>query len=358
MKKIMTIVGARPQFVKLAPLAKLLDPISEHMIIHTGQHFDDNMSQVFFDQMNIRTPDLNLEISGGSHGKQTGEMLIELEKVILDKCPDLVIVFGDTNSTLAGALAASKLHIPVLHIEAGLRSYDMKMPEEQNRVCVDHISTFLSAPSERAVQNLKQEGITKGVSLTGDIMRDSLAMVSTTNHVSDKIKCIKNEVNGNYVVLTLHRASNTDDKQLLTNIINLIESSPFPVIFPVHPRTKNKFKEFNIVPSSPIKCIDPLGYLDMVKLLKDSTYVLTDSGGLQKEAYFLKKPCITIRDTTEWVETVENGCNTLVLSGVNALDKVAFTQALTADVSSLQFPPVYGEKNVSQRIVDLIFNTV
>ena len=358
MKKIMTIVGARPQFIKLAPLAKLLDPISEHMIIHTGQHFDDNMSQVFFDQMNIRKPDLNLAVSGGNHGKQTGEILIELEKVIVDKCPDLVIVFGDTNSTLAGALAASKLHIPVLHIEAGLRSYDMKMPEEQNRVCVDHISTFLAAPSETAKLNLNKEGINNNIIVTGDIMLDSLAMVSTANNESEKIKDIKKKLNGNYAVLTLHRASNTDDKQLLIEIIKMIESMPLPVIFPVHPRTKNKFKEFDIFPSSPIKCIDPLSYFEMVALMKGSTCVLTDSGGLQKEAYFLKKPCITIRDTTEWVETVDNGCNTLVLSSVNTLDKEAFNNALNVDSNPSNFPPVYGQENVSQRIVDLIFDVI
>jgi UDP-GlcNAc3NAcA epimerase len=358
MKKIMTIVGARPQFIKLAPLAKLLDPISEHTIIHTGQHFDDNMSQVFFEQMNIREPDINLAISGGNHGKQTGQMLIEIEKVILDKDPSLVIVFGDTNSTLAGALAASKLHVPVLHIEAGLRSFDMKMPEEQNRICVDHISTFLAVPSETAKLNLNKEGINKNIVVTGDIMLDSLAMVSSINSEIDNIKEIKKKYNGHYAVLTLHRASNTDDKKLLINIINMIESMSLPVIFPVHPRTKNKFKEFGITPAYPIQCIDPLSYFEMVELMKGSTCILTDSGGLQKEAYFLKKPCITIRDTTEWTETVENGCNTLVLSSKDTLDSTAFNSAVKADSSSLHFPPVYGEENVSQRIVDLIFDVI
>jgi UDP-GlcNAc3NAcA epimerase len=352
MKKIMTIVGARPQFIKLAPLAKLLDPISEHIIVHTGQHFDDNMSQVFFDQMNIRKPDLNLAISGGSHGKQTGEMLIELEKAILDKYPDLLIVFGDTNSTLAGALAASKLHVPVLHIEAGLRSFDMKMPEEQNRVCVDHVSTYLSAPTEKAVQNLKREGITKGVCLTGDIMVDSLNHFLKYSNQAMNLDNI--DLKSEFALLTMHRASNTDDKQILSQLIRLIEQSPIPVIFPVHPRTRKQLSVFQILPNNNIKLIEPVGYLEMLQLLNQCKVVYTDSGGLQKEAYFLKKPCITLRNTTEWVETVEQGVNTLILDNNSNIDRNIFFTALEKDYPLTKFKESYGQPGVALKILDLI----
>ena len=348
----MTIVGARPQFIKLAPLAKLLDPISEHRIIHTGQHFDENMSQVFFEQMNIREPNINLAIAGGNHGSQTGQMLIEIEKVILDKDPSLVIVFGDTNSTLAGALAASKLHVPVLHIEAGLRSFDMKMPEEQNRVCVDHVSTYLSAPTKKAVQNLNREGITKGVSLTGDIMVDSLNHFLTYSNQAMNVDNI--DLNSEFALLTMHRASNTDDEQILSQLIHLIEQSPIPVIFPVHPRTRKQLNKFNISPNKTIRLINPVGYLEMIQLLSHCRMVYTDSGGLQKEAYFLKKPCITLRNTTEWVETVDQGVNTLILDNNHNIDRNIFFSALEKDYPLTKFKESYGQPGVTLKIVDLI----
>jgi UDP-N-acetylglucosamine 2-epimerase len=352
MKKVVTIVGARPQFIKFAPLGKELDQLFNHIVVHTGQHFDENMSQVFFEQMNIREPDINLAISGGNHGFQTGQMLVEIEKVILDEQPNLVIVFGDTNSTLAGALAASKLHVPVLHIEAGLRSFDMKMPEEQNRVCVDHVSTYLSAPTEKAVQNLKHEGITKGVSLTGDIMVDSL------NHFlkySNQAMILDNiDLNSEFALLTMHRASNTDDEQILSQLIHLIEQSPIPVIFPVHPRTRKQLNKFNISPNKTIRLINPVGYLEMIQLLSQCKMVYTDSCGLQKEAYFLKKPCITLRNTTEWVETVEQDVNTLILDNNNTIDRNVFFTALEKDYPLTKFKESYGQPGVTLKIVDLI----
>ncbi len=355
-KTIITIVGARPQFIKLAPLCPQLDQHFNHIVIHTGQHFDKNMSQIFFDQMNIRKPDLNLAISGGSHGKQTGEMLIELEKVILDKYPDLVIVFGDTNSTLAGALAASKLHISVLHIEAGLRSFDKKMPEEINRICTDHISTILSAPTQTAVTNLKNEGITRNVHFHGDIMLDAQNhfrnLIKTKHHPSltNKLNLKPNE----FALLTLHRPSNTDNKTVLTDIMTTLGTIDLPIVFPIHPRTQQKLAEFTIHFPKNIQCIDPIGYLDMLSLLTNTKFVLTDSGGIQKEAFFVKKPCITLRDTTEWVETIQNGANRLVMDSPTQLNKESLHNALnTIDSFSFKGNP-FGTGKATDHIIKLI----
>lgn len=318
MKKIITIIGARPQFIKAAMVSKALDKTFEEVIIHTGQHYDKNMSEIFFNQLEIPKPKYNLNVGSGSHGKQTGEMLAKIEAVLLQEKPDFVMVYGDTNSTLAGALAASKLLIPVIHVEAGLRSYNQNMPEEQNRVLTDHISQILICPTDTAVENLKKEGITENVYQTGDVMCDSVLYYSKL--ATQKINPQKLQLTGiyenrpiqNWYLATIHRAENTMDDTNLTNILAAFEELKVPVVFPVHPRirtivdalmTKNHYQN--------IYFVEPVDYLTMLYLTQNAQKVVTDSGGLQKECYILDTPCITIRDQTEWVETLKNGYNIL-----------------------------------------------
>jgi UDP-N-acetylglucosamine 2-epimerase len=339
--KIASIVGARPQFIKLAPLSKILrENKFKEIIVHTGQHYDENMNDLFFKELEIPEPDYNLGIGSGNHGEQTGKMLIEIEKVLLKEKPDLVIVFGDTNSTLAGALAAVKLHIPVVHIEAGLRSFNKQMPEEINRLLTDHSSTLLLSPSKKAVENLKREGFTNIVNEgdiiplrfplsilnlananasnpvvinVGDIMYDVLLFAIETASKKSTILADLKLTEKKYNILTLHRAENTDNPAKLQELIDFVAaaSQGLQAVFPVHPRTKRALQEhIKTIPDN-IRMIEPLGYFDMLWLVKNSAFVMTDSGGLQKEAYWLKVPCITLRDKTEWVETVESGWNIL-----------------------------------------------
>jgi len=312
--KIASIVGARPQFVKCAPVSRELRKEHEEILIHTGQHYDQGMSEVFFEELAIPEPDYNLGIGSGTHGRQTGAMLGAIEDVLEVEEPDMVLVYGDTNSTLAGALAAAKLHIPVAHVEAGLRSFDRRMPEEVNRVLADHCSDILFCPTETAVANLAAEGITEGVFLVGDVMCDAMEY---NRAVAEERSRILEEVGvrpGEYLVVTVHRPSNTDDRDNMAAIIGALGDAGMPVVFPVHPRTKNYLDEYGLLAAMPenLRVTEPLGYLDMIRLMAHAKKILTDSGGVQKEAYMLGVPCITLRENTEWVETVEAGWNVLV----------------------------------------------
>ncbi|WP_294186204.1 UDP-N-acetylglucosamine 2-epimerase (non-hydrolyzing) [uncultured Clostridium sp.] len=310
--KILTVIGARPQFIKAAAVSNKLRKNHEEVLVHTGQHYDNNMSDIFFDELGIPKPNYNLNIGSGNHGYQTGKMLMELESLYLNEKPDLVLVYGDTNSTLAGALAASKLLIPVAHIEAGLRSFNMKMPEEQNRVLTDHISKYLFAPTDTAIKNLKNENITENVFNTGDVMFDAIKLFKEKALETSTVLIDNNISPNEYILSTIHRAENTNDINRLKNIINALNECEKNIVLPLHPRTHKFIKDYGLTINDNIKIIAPVGYLDMINLENNSQKIVTDSGGVQKEAYFLQKPCITMRDETEWIETVENGWNTIV----------------------------------------------
>jgi len=314
--KILTIVGARPQFIKAAVVSRELakSSIIEEILLHTGQHFDKNMSDIFFEEMEIPTPHYNLNINGLSHGAMTGQMLEGIEKVCLTEKPDYVMVYGDTNSTIAGALAAKKMGIGVIHVEAGLRSFNMNMPEEINRILTDRISDILFCPTDTSIENLKADGIVDGkvkVINNGDVMQD--AAIYYAQKSSEKSSII-NQLNVKYnefVLATIHRQENTDSPERLNAIIQALNqiAENLPVVVPIHPRTRNIISRDNL--SIKFSMIDPIGYFDMLELLKKCSLVLTDSGGLQKEAYFFDKYCITLRDETEWVELIQNGFNLL-----------------------------------------------
>ena len=314
MHTIMTIVGARPQFVKAAALSGVFarSGAIRELIVHTGQHRDANMSDIFFSELGVPAPAVNLGISGGHHGDMTGRMLSALEAYMIDVKPDAVLVFGDTNSTLAGALAAAKLEIPIAHVEAGLRSGNRRSPEEINRVLVDHISRWLFCPTKASVANLAREGVTSGVLHAGDVMFDvlmaGLARARETSVIVETLGLVA----GHYAVATVHRAETTDDPGRLSTIFRyLVERARLsPVVMPLHPRTRKVIAAGNIQTAG-IRMIEPLGYFDMIRLVDGAAEVLTDSGGLQKEAYFLRKPCVTLRDETEWNETIEAGWNRL-----------------------------------------------
>ncbi len=314
--KIISVVGARPQFIKLSSLSKELRKKHREIILHTGQHYDDELSRVFFSELSIPKPDYNLGIGSAEHGEQTGKMLKAIEEVLTFEKPDLVIVYGDTNSTLAGALAAAKQNIPVAHVEAGLRSFIKSMPEEINRVLTDHVSSLLFCPTPTSVKNLKSEGITKGVYLVGDVMYDSLKENLTVAEKRSKIMKRLNLNKKEFYLLTVHRAENTDIGKNLEKITHIVTHLDKKVVFPIHPRTKKRLSEFNflnrLLSKDDLLLIDPVSYLDMLILEKNARYVLTDSGGVQKEAFFLKTPCLTLREETEWVETLKGGYNQLV----------------------------------------------
>jgi len=309
--KIISIVGARPQFIKLGPLSRELRKFHNELIIHTGQHFDTEMSDLFFRDLEIPEPNYNLNVSGGSHGQQTSQMLSSIESVLIKESPNLVVIFGDTNSTLAGSLAASKLCIPCLHIEAGLRSFNRTMPEEINRIVADHTSDFLFAPTQTAMVNLEKEGLLSKSFCTGDIMVDSIAWGSEKAKGSTIIESLNLE-NKAFSLLTLHRPYNVDDSSKLSLIINKLGHLNTNIVFPIHPRTKSIIEKYSIDIPSNFIITKPVGYLDFIKLQTASVRIITDSGGIQKEAFLLRKPCITLRPETEWVETVNEGWNILL----------------------------------------------
>ena len=352
--KILTVIGARPQFIKASVVSAAIQKSSElqEKIIHTGQHFDENMSNIFFDQLGIPKPDYQLDINSGSHGAMTGRMLEAIEKICLEEKPDRLMVYGDTNSTLAGALAASKLHIPVAHIEAGLRSFNMRMPEEINRILTDQVSDILFCPTDTAVKNLNNEGFNaKPVKVlnVGDVMQDSsmfFAEKAVKSGVLDDIP------ETGFIVATLHRAENTDVPERLKAIIealNYIHHHIQPVVLPLHPRTQKVVKSLGLALEMIV--LEPVGYLEMIWLLKHCSAVVSDSGGVQKEAFFFKKPCITMRDQTEWVELIENGVN--VLAGANTHKIIELTQAMLNKNIDDPFN-LYGGGKASQNIVNVL----
>ncbi len=352
--KIVSLVGARPQFIKAAAVSRLLRKQHTEVLVHTGQHYDYGMSQVFFDELDIPAPELNLGIGSGTHGKQTGAMLEAIERVLIDEHPDWMLVYGDTNSTLAGALAAAKLHIPVAHVEAGLRSFNRAMPEEINRVLTDHVAHMLLCPSQVAIDNLAHEGITQGVHLVGDVMADALAFVADRTRTHSTIVQQLGLTEGGYLLATVHRAENTDDMTRLRNILSAFAAIEEPIVFPVHPRTRKCIATLELehtpqaLPAH-VRMIDPVGYLDMVMLEQSARMILTDSGGIQKEAYWLGIPCVTLRDETEWVETVAAGWNSIVGADTAIICSTVHTWTPPADR-----PPLYGQGQAAQRCVTLL----
>lgn len=347
--KIFTVIGARPQFIKAAPVSKALRAGGhEEFLVHTGQHYDPKMSQIFFDEMGISAPDVNLEVGSGNHGWQTGQMLIGIEKLLLEEKPDYVLVYGDTNSTLAGSLAAVKLHIPIAHVEAGLRSFNRQMPEEHNRVLTDHIANLLFCPTQTAVENLKNENIIQGVHNVGDVMYDAVLQFSELSETRSTLLETLGVRPREYFLATVHRPANTDNPENLSAIFEAFQELDQTIIFPVHPRTRSKIAELieNVEKFAPkLKLIEPVGYLDMLSLEKNARMILTDSGGIQKEAYLHQIPCITLREETEWIETVNAGWNLLV---------GAKTDTIVQTVRSFELPvahePLFGDAKASERI--------
>jgi len=353
MKKVASVVGARPQFVKAAVVSRALRPLAKEVLVHTGQHYDYGMSDVFFEEMGIPEPDYNLGVGSGSHGRQTGLMLERIEETLEREKPDFVLIYGDTNSTLAGALAAAKMHIPVGHVEAGLRSFDGRMPEEVNRVLADDLSSLLLCPTKTAVENLAREGITGGVELVGDVMYDAaLHYLERARAASDVLERLR-LAPGEYFLATVHRAGNTDDPKRLRSIVEALAAARLPVVFPAHPRTKAALAacglQWAIDGRGSLRTVDPVGYFDMLVLEASAKKILTDSGGVQKEAYFFGVPCVTLRAQTEWVETLEGGWNLLV-----DVDGEAIAQALALPRPTAERGEHFGDGTAGERAARLI----
>ena len=351
--KLLTIIGARPQFIKAATVSRAVAQRSDirEVIVHTGQHYDANMSDVFFDELSIPKPDHYLGIGGGGHGQMTGRQLEAIEGVLLKEKPDWVLVYGDTNSTLAGALAAAKLHIPVAHVEAGLRSFNRRMPEEINRVLTDHAADMLFAPTKTAVENLRAEGLPADrIKLPGDVMYDAALFYRELAQRPDWF--LKHGLKeGAFVLATVHRAENTDDSARLAAIFAGLAQSELPVVLPLHPRTRGRLEAAGIKPAPNIHLVPPVGYLEMVWLEVACKVIASDSGGMQKEAYFHGRRCIILRDETEWVELVEAGCNELV--GANPELIASSISATSLKVSEIE---IYGNGNAAIKIINALSN--
>lgn len=359
MKKIVTIVGARPQFIKAAAVSRAIGQRDAgdicEVMVHTGQHFDDNMSAIFFEELEVSSPRYNLEISGGSHGAMTGLMLRAIEEVLFREKPDWLLIYGDTNSTLAGALAAVKMHIPIAHVEAGLRSYNMHMPEEINRILSDRVSSLLLCPTDAAIQNLKREGIESGVHKVGDVMYDVALHQGARAREKSGILNKLGLSAGEYVLATCHRAENTDNKVRLESILKALNGlgRDRPVILPLHPRTRQIISACGLHEQMHnVTVIEPASYLDMVALEQSAAVICTDSGGVQKEAFFFGVPCVTMRDETEWVELVEAGWNSLVGADAEHIEKAARQARKGRENKAL-----YGDGNAADRIVELMMRS-
>jgi len=352
--KIVTVIGARPQFIKAAMVSKqfsMHDRINE-VIIHTGQHFDSNMSNIFFKEMQIPQPSFNLGINNLSHGAMTGRQLESIEKILFEEKPDFLLVYGDTNSTLSGALAASKLHIPVAHVEAGLRSFNQKMPEEINRILTDHISDKLYAPTTVAQENLIREGIiSHKINVVGDVMFDAVLFYYNSAERKSNILFDINILPKEYILTTIHRAENTDKPDRLKDIFSALSHTPYPIVLPLHPRTKKKLELYEIDIDDNIIVIDPVGYLDMLILEKNAYKIVTDSGGIQKEAYFFGVPCITLRDETEWIELEKIGANHLVGS-----DKNLIINAINSKDHQINKIHLYGDGDAAKKIANSLYS--
>jgi UDP-N-acetylglucosamine 2-epimerase len=347
--KIISIVGARPEFIQSAPVSRALRGRHQEILVHTGQHYDYKMSQTFFDELGIPAPDYNLEVGSGSHGKQTAEILMRLEEVLAKEKPGLVIVRGDTNSTLAGALAAAKMQIPTAHVEAGERSYDRCMPEELNRLVADALADMYFCASHSAVRRLAGEGIRARVYWTGDVMLDAMLynrpIAERQSDVLRRLELIPNQ----YALVTIHRAGNTDDPKRLGNLVAALNRAPETVVFPAHPRTRGALERLGATFERHVRLIEPVGYFDMLTLEANARLIATDSGGVQREAYFLGRPCLTLRDETEWTETVEAGWNVL---GGNDPKHIAHLWRTFAPPAVR--PPIFGEGRAGQRIAEII----
>jgi UDP-GlcNAc3NAcA epimerase len=359
--KIVTVVGARPQFVKAATVSAAIveqrkrGANLEEVLVHTGQHYDPNMSQVFFDQLEVPRPKYNLAVGSGSHGAMTGKMLGAVEQIIVDEAPDWLLVYGDTNSTLAGALAAAKLHVPVCHVEAGLRSFDKRMPEEVNRILTDHVSELLLCPTRTAVSNLKNEGVTRGVHHVGDVMYDAALMFTKVAESPEHVLARYGLEPKRFRLATVHRAENTDDPQRLEGILSALASlaePSCPVLLPLHPRTRATLKSRGLLAlverNAALRLVEPVPFLDMIVLEKQAQLILTDSGGVQKEAYFHRVPCVTLRDDTEWVETIEAGWNQLVGADRARIEAAVLSAAPGRPIDE------YGDGDAAAKVVALL----
>jgi UDP-GlcNAc3NAcA epimerase len=351
--RILTLVGNRPQFVKAAAVSRVLRERHEEVLVHSGQHYDDELSAVFFRELGVPAPDHELRVGSAPDGEQIGRIMHAFEPVAATVAPDIGLVYGDTNTTLAGALSCARMRIPLAHVEAGMRSSDFSMPEERNRVVTDHLSDLLLCPTETAVANLKREGIMEGVELVGDVMADvALAMAPVARERSEALARL-GVVPGRYLLVTAHRAGNVDDPGPLGRLVEILLALPLPGVFPVHPRTRERLADAGelarLERHAPLTLTQPLGYLDFLALLQDAAAVVTDSGGVQKEAYLAGTPCVTLRDTTEWTETVELGWNRLV--GLDAQQALAALNGIELPASR---PDLYGGGQAARRVVEAL----
>ena len=361
--RITTVVGARPQFVKAAAVSRAIARLNERSgagriverIVHTGQHYDRALSGSFFEDLRIPPPAENLEVGSGPHGQQTGRMLERLEVVLAADRPDWVVIHGDTNSTLAGAVAAAKMHLPVAHVEAGLRSFNRRMPEEINRVVADHLSTLLLCPTARSLENLAREGIERGVHRVGDVMYDSVRFHADLAEARSDVMSRLGLEPRSYHLATIHRAENTDDADRLEGIFGALSRLDRPVVVPLHPRTRERLPAGRLRAGGNVRVVEPVAYLDMITLERNCRLVLTDSGGVQKEAYWFARPCVTLREETEWVELVEAGCNRLVGARPEAiLDAVAAFEEAGGELPADRPGDLYGDGRAAERLVEVL----